>query len=223
MDSNFENSAGWSMVGSTLEYEVCDTESCDGNHGMNGSSCSDVLGKFRDHSNGLLTHWFGGWQFRHFFTAHDFSGCLGLAYRPGRYSMTQVRNSGPYDGATSNHEAGQIMSQEVGHNLNAEHRHGYVSDHDHGFNHVHETQHCHLPDPPILGLCLNWHTHTSNHWHADWFTHVDIMKSGYCRDAGDNCGGSDPSIWHDGKGEWIAEFSSTAKNVMDTCNHNTCY
>lgn len=222
LDYNFENSAGWSMVGSTLYYEVCTTNTCDSQHGMEGSNCVNTLSNFASHS-ATLGHWLQGWQFRSLLTYRSIADCSGIAYRPGRYSIVQTRDSGYYDGATSNFEAGQVMSQEVGHNLNAQHGHGWINDHDHGSNHVHETNHCHLPDPPVLGVCLQNHVHTSNHWHADVYRHVDIMKSGYCYDSNDNCGGSDPGTWNGGKGEWFGQFGSTAVSVMDSCNHNTCY
>lgn len=223
MDSNFEISAGWSMVGNTLYHEVCVAQACDAAHGMSGADCSATLANFKAHS--AKEHTSDPWNFRAYFTARDIPQCLGIAYMPGQYSITQIRNSGRYDGATSNHEAGQVMSQEVGHNLNAQHRHGTVSDHDHGKNHKHETTRCTLPDPPILGICLMSETETTNHWHEDFWVHVDIMKSGYCRDVNDNCGGSDPSRFDDpaSKTEWINRFSSAAVSAMDSCNHSQCF
>lgn len=222
LDYNFEQSAGWSMVGGTLFYEVCTTQTCDGQHGMEGANCSATLSNFASHS-GIPGHWLQGWQFRSLLTYRSLPDCSGIAYRPGRYSIVMTRNSGSYDGASSNFEAGQVMSQEVGHNLNAQHSHGWITDHDHGSNHVHTSNHCHLPDPAILGICVTNHAHNSDHWHADIYRHVDIMKSSYCYNNNDICGGSDPSTFHGGKGEWFGEFGTNAVSVMDSCNHNLCY
>jgi hypothetical protein len=178
MNANYETMAGFNFWVTDSTIYGCSDTSCDTTWGMTSSDAGTLLGawgnKVRDSSIASR------YENAHLLTGKSIStpdgDARGAAWQPGRYAVTKSPGQSDYMFAL-------VMAHEAGHGFNGDHGNrgtpfpGRATkyDHDHGSNHVHEEQHCHQD---LIITCLEWHTHYTDHWHANIYVHHTLMYGG---------------------------------------------
>lgn len=164
VQDNFDQSVGFTF--SLFIHSQCLTEECNENIHATSSDATTLLSQWADELLSKRNRGVYPREISHLLTGKDLNGAtIGVAYRPGRYSLGMMRNDNRYEpqgsDANANFEASVVTSHELGHSFNGHHARATSRNHDH------VAQHCHL----FFIIC--W----QNHEHVQHTTHWTLMAA----------------------------------------------